>query len=128
MIRRFALATLVALVAGAPSATSAAPGGSFFYGFTENLPKEIGAEAVRPAADLGARAFRITLLWEPGQTQLAAADITKLNRATSAASGMRLVLAVYANAGSKAPTDSTAPSTARTCVARCRDTGRSPTS
>jgi hypothetical protein len=108
VIRRLILVALLALVAAAPSATPATTGGSLFYGFTEDLPKEIGADAVRPAAELGARAFRITLMWEPGQTQLAAADITKLNRATSAASGMRLVLAVYANAGSKAPLDSTA--------------------
>jgi fibronectin type 3 domain-containing protein len=98
-----AVATTLAAVGGA---SAAAPGG-MLVGFAEDLPKEIGAAAVAPATDLGARAFRITLIWSPGQTQLLDADAAKLDRATAATAGLRLVLAVYANAGSKAPVDAT---------------------
>jgi chitodextrinase len=80
----------------------------FFVGFTEDLVKGSAGSAVAPAADLGARAFRVTLMWEPGQTRLSAPAIDDLNRAKNAAAGMRLVLAVYANAGSKAPLDAAA--------------------
>jgi fibronectin type 3 domain-containing protein len=90
-----------------PAAQPAAEGTPFFFGFTEDIPKEIGSDAVAPAAALGAKAFRITLMWSPGQTQLTAEDAGKLDRAVNAAAGMRVVLAVYADAASKAPqTDS----------------------
>lgn len=92
----------VAFTGAAASAPSTTP---FLVGFSDDLPKEIGSAAVAPAAELGGRAFRLTTLWEPGQTALAAAEAAKLDRATSAASGQRLVLAVYASAGTKAPQD-----------------------
>jgi fibronectin type 3 domain-containing protein len=95
----------VATTLAAVGAASGAPPGGMFVGFTEDLPKEIGTTAVAPATDLGAGAFRITLIWSPGQTQLLAADATKLDRATAATAGLRLVLAVHANAGFKAPVD-----------------------
>jgi fibronectin type 3 domain-containing protein len=95
----------VATTLGAIGAASASAPGAMLVGFTEDLPKEIGAVAVAPAADLGAGAFRITLTWSPGQTQLVDADAAKLDRATAATGGLRLVLAVHANAGFKAPVD-----------------------
>ena len=91
-------------VAAVGPASASAPGG-MFVGFAEDLPKEIGATAVAPATDLGAGAFRITLMWSPGQTQLLDADAAKLDRATAATTGLRLILAVYASAGFKAPVD-----------------------
>jgi hypothetical protein len=100
------IAIIVALVGvlAVPSARTASPAG-FFVGFTEDLPKAIGSSAVEPAAQLGAKAFRITLMWSPGQTQLTAAAQEQLDRANAAAQGMRVVLSVYADAGSKAPLD-----------------------
>jgi fibronectin type 3 domain-containing protein len=86
-----------------PAAQPAAEGTPFFFGFTEDIPKDIGSDAVAPAAELGAKAFRITLMWSPGQTQLTAEDTAKLDRAVGAAAGMRVVLAVYADTASKAP-------------------------
>ena len=65
--------------------------------------KWIGAEAVEPARELGSSASRITLQWTPGQTSLAEADIVELQRAVSAAKGIKVVLSVYGNAGSSAP-------------------------
>ena len=97
-----ALATLVLV----PAATSGGNAG-FFVGFSEDLPKEIGAAAVTPAKALGASAFRLTLQWSPGQTALTAADATKLDRAVAAAAGTRTVLAVYGTTGDAAPTDAT---------------------
>jgi hypothetical protein len=66
----------------------------FFVGFTDDLVKNEGAVAVAPASDLGAKAFRITLMWEPGQTRPDSAELGDLDRATRAASGLKLVLAV----------------------------------
>jgi chitodextrinase len=105
-----AAAALTVLVVALPAAT-ADPGTPFFVGFTDDLVKNQGAVAVGPATDLGAKSFRITLFWDPGQTQLDPAETGDLDRATHAAPGMRLVLAVYATSGLYAPVDSTARDT-----------------
>jgi hypothetical protein len=107
VVGRIAIVVALAGALAVPSARTASPAG-FFVGFTEDLPKAIGSSAVEPAAQLGARAFRITLMWSPGQTQLTAADQEQLDRATAAAQGMRAVLAVYADSGDKAPLDDAA--------------------
>lgn len=103
-----------ALLVGAGSAQASTP--PLLVGFSENLPEVIGSAATGPARDLGAGAMRITVPWSPGQTSLASADKTRLDRAVSAAGGLRLVLAVYADAGSSAPRDSTARTTYCTYV------------
>jgi chitodextrinase len=92
-----------ALLSGAATAQPALDEAGFYVGFSEDLPKWIRAEAVEPARDLGARAFRITLQWTPGQTALADAQVVELQRAVGAATGMKLVLSVYGAAGSSAP-------------------------
>jgi fibronectin type 3 domain-containing protein len=117
LARAFAIAAaaLTAVLVALPAAT-ADSGASFFVGFTDDLVKNQGAVAVGPATDLGAKAFRITLFWDPGQTQLDPAEIGDLDQATRAAPGMRLVLAVYATAGLNAPLDSTARDTYCTFV------------
>jgi hypothetical protein len=104
VVGRIAIIVGLAGVLAVPPARTASPAG-FFVGFTEDLPKAIGSSALGPAAQLGAKAFRITLMWSPGQTQLTAADQEQLDRATAVAQGMRVVLSVYADAGSKAPVD-----------------------
>ena len=58
-----------------------------------------------PADALGGKAFRITLMWQSGQTQPDPNEVGDLNRATGAGAG-RLVLAVYSALGSSAPLDS----------------------
>jgi len=95
--------TAAALVAAAASAGASTPG--LLAGFSENLPEDIGKAATGPAKDLGAGAMRITVGWSAGRTSLLAADQAKLDRAAGAASGLRLVLAVYADTGSSAPVD-----------------------
>jgi chitodextrinase len=99
-----------AVLAGVPASSSGA-GPSFFVGFTDDLVKGAGSAAVAPATELGAKAFRVTLMWEPGQTTPDAGAITSLDTATSSAAGMKLVLAVYADMGSKAPLTSLARDT-----------------
>jgi chitodextrinase len=105
VVRTIAGLALLLVALPASAAGSNAP---FFVGFTDDLVKNQGAVAVGPASGLGAQAFRITLMWEPGQTQPDSSEADDLDRATSAAAGMKLVVAVYANAGYKAPLDSTA--------------------
>src|SRR5512133_3328351 len=105
MLARFAFVAVsgVVLLLGAPTAQPAPDSGGFFVGFSEDLPKWIGAEAVEPARDLGASAFRITLQWTPGETRLSDTDVVELDRAVGAATGMKVVLSVYGVAGSSAP-------------------------
>ena len=95
------------VLAGVPASSSGA-GSPFFVGFTDDLIKNGGSVAVGPATSLGAKAFRITLFWEPGQTQPDPSEVGDLDLATGAAGGMKLVLAVYADMGSKAPLTSSA--------------------
>ena len=103
VLRLAALLGTLATLATAGAASSASDGEPFFVGFSEDLPKDLGSGAVAPAAALGGSAFRLTTLWSPERTTLTAAERTKLDRATAAATGQRIVLAVYADAGSKAP-------------------------
>jgi hypothetical protein len=96
-------AVLAALLVAGGSAGHAAPSEPFFVGFSEDLPKEIGADAVVPAAELGGAAFRVTTSWTPGRTAIPTAEATKLSRAVAAAGGQRLVLALYGESGADAP-------------------------
>src|SRR5215207_5229788 len=95
------VAASATLLLGAATARPASDGSGFFVGFSEDLPRAIGTEAVTPARDLGAGAFRFTLQWEPGQTRVADSDIVDFQDAVTA--GLKVVLAVYNNSGSKAP-------------------------
>jgi hypothetical protein len=60
--------------------------------------------------DLGVRAVRVTLAWQPGQWTLTRTDRTSLNRVASAASAVRIVLAVTGPASSP-PLDAAARET-----------------
>src|SRR5215204_3064453 len=103
-VGRLAAVLAALLVAGGDSG-HAAPGEPFFVGFSEDLPKEIGASAIAPAAELGGTSFRLTTQWQAGRTAIPAAEATKLSRAVGAAGGQRLVLAVYGESGTDAPQD-----------------------
>jgi chitodextrinase len=107
MFRRFLLAAVAAapLVVVSSAVSSGNPG--FVVGFSEDRPKWIGAEAVEPAAELGAGAFRLTLQWAPGQTTLSASEAANLDRATAATKGMQVVLTVYGTSAESAPQDAT---------------------
>ena len=91
------------LLLGAAMARPALDGPGFFVGFSEDLPRAIGPDAVTPARELGAKSFRFTLQqWRPGQIRVADSDIADLRDAVRDTAGMRAVLAVY-SFGSNTP-------------------------
>ncbi|HEV3478353.1 MAG TPA: hypothetical protein VG144_02760, partial [Gaiellaceae bacterium] len=92
------------LLLGAATAQPAADG--FFVGFSEDLPRAYGERAVTPARELGAKSFRLTLQWAPGQTRVADGDIVDYQDAVRDTSGLEIVLAVY-NFGSNAANTAT---------------------
>jgi len=99
-----ALALALAVAALAPAAASADHG--LLVGVDDDSPKwgQHAPADVEAARDLGLQAFRITLAWAPGQSQLTPADAAIVARAVAAARGFRLVVAVYGSAAS-APRD-----------------------
>ena len=86
-----------------PANAGADPG--LIVGFADDSPKWYGAEATDAGRAAGATAFRITLLWEPGRTELDAVDRAELARAVAATADMRLVVSVFADSADDAPTD-----------------------
>ena len=95
------------------------------------MPRAIGTEAVTPARDLGAGAFRLTLQWAPGQTRVSDSDVEDFQDAVRDTAGMKVVLAVYSfgpNAQDAPKTGTAAPSTARTSETRSPVFRRSATS
>src|SRR5215207_2269621 len=87
------VAASATLLLGAATARPASDGSGFFVGFSEDLPRAIGTQAVTPARDLGAGAFRFTLQWAPGQTRVAESDVLDFQDAIRDTNGMKVVLA-----------------------------------
>ena len=83
---------LAALALAAPA--TAAPG--LIVGVDDDTAKWIGRSSAAFAVyrDLGLRAVRVTLDWQPGQLQPTRVQATELARAASGAGGIRVVLAV----------------------------------
>lgn len=78
--------------------------GGFFVGFSDNAAlRSDPADAVELAGRLGARAFRVILLWQPGQSELAPEDALELERAAAARQELRIVLAVHGVPGTRPP-------------------------
>ena len=96
MVRRAVL--LVPAVAALLTAPTAAANPGMFVGVREDGLKWRTATTVPVARDLGLGAIGITLGWQPGQTDLAPADALPLNGAIVGAGGMRIVVAVFAEA------------------------------
>jgi RTX calcium-binding nonapeptide repeat (4 copies) len=82
------------LLLGAAAAQPASNVG-FFVGFSDDMPRAIGPQAVTPARELGAGAFRFTLQWARGQTRVSDTDIADFRDAVRDTAGMKVVLAVY---------------------------------
>ena len=115
------LVVLAVFGATCTTAALARAGPHLFFGFSDDGPKWGGAAAVAPGRAIGAGAFRITLRWVPGESDLSAQDVTDVATAVSGTSGLRLVLAVYGSPTS-APQDDTSRTQfctyARNAVAR----------
>jgi len=120
-VLRGLLLILAFVVVACATASFARAGSSLFFGFSDDGPKWTGAAATAPGRTAGAAAFRVTLRWVPGESNLTAQDATDLANAVSGMSDLRLVLAVYGSAMS-APQDETARTQfctfARNAVAR----------
>ena len=95
---RASLVVPALLALACAAASSAHAGSGFFFGFSDDGPKWGGA--VEPGRAVGASAFRITLNWVPGESDLTPQDVTDVANAVAATSGLRLVLAVYGSAAS----------------------------
>ncbi len=100
----FVVLAFCAATCATASFARAAP--NLFFGFSDDGPKWDGAAAAAPGRAVGASAFRITLRWVPGESNLSAQDVTDVATAVSGTSGLRLVLAVYGSPAS-APQDDT---------------------
>jgi hypothetical protein len=106
VLRRLVLVLLCLAALCAAAGRTQASTHRFFVGFSEDLPKKVGPAAARPAERLGASAFRVTLMWAPGERRVSARDAGQIARAVRGTKGMRLVLAVYAFPGTRrAPLD-----------------------
>jgi hypothetical protein len=107
---RRGLASALALAAAAllVPAGHAAPG--MVVGFSDDAPKWYADAAVAPASLLGAGAFRLTLIWRPGDTDLDRERQVQLAQGVDSvtARGLRVVLTVFADSGSHAPVDEVA--------------------
>jgi RTX calcium-binding nonapeptide repeat (4 copies) len=82
------------LLLGAATARPAVDG-DFFVGFSDDMPRAIGPQAVTPARELGVGAFRFTLQWARGQTRVSDTDIADFRDAVRDTAGLKVVLAVY---------------------------------
>jgi hypothetical protein len=90
---------LVVLLAASFQVTAAQADSNLFVGVGEDNLIGRPAATVAIARDLGIRAFRLSLMWEPGQTELDPTVRMGLSNAAAAASGARIVLAVYGERG-----------------------------
>jgi hypothetical protein len=98
------LVMLTLSVAACATAPFAHAESTLFFGFSDDGPKWGGAAAAEPGRAVGASAFRITLRWVPGESDLTTQDITDVANAVAGTSGLRLVLSVFGSATS-APQD-----------------------
>ena len=83
---------------------SAVAGPGLMVGVSDDAIKGQPDEVVTLARDLGLEAIRISVLWEPGKTELSGGEAASLDQAVSKAGGIRLVPVFYASSGDSAPT------------------------
>jgi hypothetical protein len=91
------------LLAVAPSRSDAAPG--LIVGVTDDAFRWQPDAAAAVSRDLGLSAFRVTLEWSPGQTELTDRDTVNLDAMVAATAGLR-ILATVTGAPQSAPIDS----------------------
>jgi hypothetical protein len=93
-----ATSVVIALVAALHAGTAEADS-NLFVGVGEDHLMGRPAETIAVARDLGVKAFRLSLIWQPGQTQIDSATRAGLDNAVVAAGGARIVTAVYGDRG-----------------------------
>ncbi len=99
------LLVVAALATAAWFATSAGASPRLFFGFAEDAPKWEGSRAVNPMVDIGAKSFRITAGWTPGQTTVSYKTATEISRALTSAPGMRVIVSVFSTGANTPLTD-----------------------
>ncbi len=100
-----------AIAVAAAVASWAGPAGanpSLFFGFADDGAKWTDSTWAAPAKDLGAKSFRVSLQWSPGQTSVDATGVAQLKNALSVTGGMKIILAVWGARAIYAPQDATA--------------------
>ena len=95
---------LVGVVAALVAASGAAGGTKLIVGVTEDGLKYEPGPTRRDAQALGIDAVRITLTWRPGRLRPTAEQRADLDRATSGARDLRIVLSVFGERAVFAPT------------------------
>jgi hypothetical protein len=90
--RLLGLMSIAVLCAVAPTRAVAAPG--LIVGVTDNAFRWQSLVATATARDLGVTAFRVSLEWSPGQTDLTTDDAANLDAMVGAAAGLRIVVTV----------------------------------
>jgi hypothetical protein len=91
---------MLVIVLAAALQTGAARGDSnLIVGLSDDSLMGSSAETIALARDLGVGAFRLSLNWQAGQTQLAPSERAGLDNAVAAASGARIVVAVHNDRG-----------------------------
>jgi hypothetical protein len=95
--------TVTAAAALVAASSSGAERG-ILVGVTDDAFLAHSADALAAARELGLQAFRVSLQWAPGQTQIQPEDVSRFGQLVSAASGLRIVVTVYGRARF-APTD-----------------------
>jgi hypothetical protein len=89
----------IALLVAAFHAGAAHADSNLIVGVGEDNLMGRPAETIAVARDLGLNAFRLSLTWAPGRTQLEPGVRAGLDNAVVAAGGARIVLAVYNTTG-----------------------------
>jgi hypothetical protein len=89
----------IALIAAAVHTATLRADSNLIVGVGEDNLMGRPAQTIAVARDLGVRAFRLSLVWEPGRTHLSPAARAGLDNAVVAAGGTRLVLAIYGEGG-----------------------------
>jgi hypothetical protein len=100
---RLAGMLVLALLGAATGVSHARADNGLFVGASGNALKFEPAEAIAVARDLGIAHFRISILWNPGQASLSAAEQAHLDRAVELASDLRIIVSVYSEYGKDAP-------------------------
>jgi hypothetical protein len=98
LVKLRATFVVIALVAALHAGTAQADS-NLFVGVAEDNLMGRPAETIAVARDLGIKAFRLSLIWHPRRTQLDALTRAQLDNAVVAASGARIVVAVYGRFG-----------------------------
>src|SRR5262249_6500650 len=85
------------MIAGLSAAAFARADSNLLVGFADDTVKWQPA-ALRDGRSLGARMYRVTIRWTPGQQSIAPSDAAALARLLGAGSGARVVVSVYGSA------------------------------